>query len=414
MSIFKLFRFILSALLTSFVLIGVALSITLEDEPLHALDWQPDVYLARDLFKKTADAAQQNLDLNFNQLEVNHALNSILNRYFNSNTQITFEPNNSANVDTSIKLTRVFMGKYLNIRFKLNNHDGGLRITHLKIGKLPLHPIIANFLINVTLQHSMLKHYYLLAKQHIQTIQIAHQAVNIHYQIDTLTTHYDTSSNHIDASILNFYQQQLEQIVSQHNPNQRLSLAELLQPLFKLAYERTTVENAIKENIAIIYAVSAYVNDNEIPFYVPIKTLHSSQYQYPVFLYKRTDQAKHFMLSATLTCTGGAQLADILGQEKELRDAQSSSGFSFIDIGADRAGMKFTEQAIRTPKEFQKNMAEIKDYSSFMPNVLDLPEKLTHAQFTRQFDSINSKAYKKLIQEIDTRIEALPIYPKKH
>lgn len=398
-------------LLTLLMIMVLVTSIVLEDAPINALDWQPDIYLARELFKKTADAAQQNLDLNFNQLELNHALNSILNRYFKSNTQISFQSNNTASVKTAIKLTRILAGQFLNISFELYNHNNGLNINHLKIGKLPIHPIITNFLVNITLQHSRLKHYYLLAKQHIKTIQIIDQTVNIHYQIDTLTTHYDANSNHIDASTLGFYQQELEQIVSQHNPNQRLSLAELLQPLFKLAYERSTVDNAIKENIAIIYAVSAYVNDNEIPFYIPIKTLHISQHQYPVYLYKRTDQAKHFMLSATLTCTGGAQLADILGQEKELRDAQSSSGFSFIDIAADRAGMKFTERAIRAPRELQKTMAEIRDYSSFMPNVLDLPEKLTHAQFTRQFDSINSKAYKKLIQEIDTRIEALPIYP---
>lgn len=415
MSASKLFRLFLNGAIAILILSVMLLIAMLDTAPENALQWRSDVHLARNLFKKTADAAQSNKDLNFNEVELNHALNSILNRYLRSITIIKFAADDSAEVKVTLQLPKKLSHFYINGQFRLINKDTGLGVEQLRIGKLSINKAVADVLINYVLKHSMLKHYYLLAKEHIQAIQIYNQQLNIHYQINTLKSHYNAIANSIDAETLRYYQQQIENIVSQHNPHQRLSLAGLLQPLFNQARLRSTPETAITENIAIIFAVTAYVNSNEIPFYLPIKAIAFSSYQFPVYLFKRTDQAKHFTLSAALTSTGGAQLADILGQEKELRDAQSISGFSFIDIAADRAGMKFTEQAIRSPQEaleFQKIMSEIKDYSSFMPDVHDLPEKLTHAQFTSQYDSISSKAYKQLIQEIDNRIEALPIYPK--
>ena len=415
MNVSTLFIFLLRSFAALFILAAFLWTLLVDTAPINALNWQPNVYLARELFKKTADAAQRNHDLTFNQVELNHAVNSMLNRFVKSISKITLNPNDSANFEVTLQLPKKLSDYYINIRFTLVNKANVLTVSDLYISSLPISQTLADLLINYTLEHSVLKHYYLLAMEHIQTIQIRQQQLVIRYQINTLKTHYDVAANPISPETLSYYQQQIDQVVSQHNPGQRLSLAELMQPLFKQAYRRSTLQSAINENIAIIFVVAAYVNSNEIPFYLPIKALQFSSKVYPVFLYKRSDQAKHFMLSAALTSTGGAQLADILGQEKELRDAQSSSGFSFIDLAADRAGMKFTEQAIRTPqeaRELQKKMAEIKNYASFMPDVQDLPEKLTHAEFTRRYDSINSKVYKDQIQNIDDRIEALSLYPK--
>jgi hypothetical protein len=415
MNVPKLFKFAPNGLAVLLIVLAFLWTLIVDTAPTNEINWQPNVFLARELFKKTADAAQHNQDLTFNQVELNHAVNSTLNRYIRSIAKITFKANNTADFEVSLQLPKYLSNYYINFRFEITNRANSLNVSNLSINHLPINHTITDLLINYTLEHSVLKHYFLLAMEHIQSIQIREQQLVIRYQINTLTTHYNAATNNIDANVLSFYQQQIEQIVSKHNPSQRLSLAELMQPLFKQAYQRSTLQSAINENIAIIFVIAAYVNSNEIPFYLPIKALQFSVNTYPVFLYKRSDQAKHFMLSAALTSTGGAQLADVLGQEKELRDAQSSSGFSFIDLAADRAGMKFSEQALRSPQDaraLQKTMSEIKDYASFMPNVQDLPEKLTQAKFTQQYDSINSKAYKDQIQMIDNRIEALAIYPK--
>jgi hypothetical protein len=409
---FFLLRSLIIALVGLLLAASLLLSQLIDNSPKKPLDWQPNQQLAREIFIKVSEQSKTKQDLTLNKAELNHILNSLLNRYLKSTTLVTLQDNDVAIVETSLQLPKKLYGFFLNIRFELHNDQKGLALRQLRIGNLPIHPAITNRIVNHLLQHSFLRHYHRLGVQHIQTIQIKNHLLVASYEINTKAPGL-VNANNIDPALLYFYQQQLDLVTSKHDPKWRLSLAELFSPLFKIAYKRTALKEAITENIAIIYAVSAYVNANEMPFYLAINQPLTNKHLYPVFLYKRTDQAKHFMLSAALTTSGGVQLADVMGQEKELRDAQTKSGFSFIDLAADRAGMRFSEQATRSPetaKKLQRMMADIKDYRTFMPDVQDLPEKLTQSQFNQRFDGVGSKPYKALLQQIDERIMALPIY----
>ena len=51
----------------------------------------------------------------------------------------------------------------------------------------------------------------------------------------------DLLSNNINGNALVFYQKRLDQVIRNHDRSWRLSLAELLQPLFLLAYQRSTL-----------------------------------------------------------------------------------------------------------------------------------------------------------------------------
>ena len=214
----------------------------------------------------------------------------------------------------------------------------------------------------------------------------------------------------IDSLRLDFI---ITEVINNHDPEWRLSLAELFQPLFKLAYRRSTLKTAIKENRILIFTVNSYVNKSEILPYLPRNVTARPRRNYPVFLYKRIDMAKHFVASATLTVTGGGHWANMIGLEKELSDARSGSGFSFIDLAGDRAGMRFGRMAISSPKnarKLQKYMSQIKDYTAFMPDMRDLPENMSRKQFKKKFYSVYTPQYQKMLQEIDARINALPLY----
>lgn len=425
-------RLFLRSLGLSFSILALAivalLYLTIDPAPAIPLAWKPDSQLAKELFKKTAANVQRNQNLELNEAELNHAINSIVNRYLRSNTHITLTEKDTAIGKIAIQLPAGLLSGFINIDFSLQNHVDGLTVTSLTLGRLDVSNQLTDSLIHLLLKHSVLKHYYFLALQHVKSVQIHQQQLEVSYVFNSLAEGFQSlASEQLAAGNVRpeklsttpenlvFFQQKLAEVIKHHNPTTRLSIADLLRPLFDVAYRHSAESTAISDNIAIIYVVSAYVNNNEIPFYIPLKESLPAAQIYPVFLYKRTDQAKHFMLSAALTTTGGPHLADILGQEKELRDAFSSSGFSFVDLAADRAGMKFSERATASPKdakELQRIMAQIQDYSAFMPATQDLPEKLSNAQFTERFDSINSKAYRRLLQTIDDRIEALPIYPK--
>lgn len=409
---FFLLRLIFIALIGLVLTIVLLLSQLLDTSPNKPLDWQANPRLAREIFVKVSEQSKTKQDLTLDKAELNHILNSLLNRHLDSSTAITLEDDNHAVTETALQLPKKFFGYYLNIHFEVHNRDQGLKLTHLKIGRVPIPQVITDRIVNHLLLHSFLRHYYHLGEQHIKTIQIKNHLLVASYEINAKTPGL-VNANDINPALLTFYQQQIEQLTRKHDAKWRLSLADLFSPLFKIATKHSALKDAITENVAILYAVSAYVNANEMPFYLDIKQPANLEHLYPVFLYKRTDQAKHFMLSAVLTTSGGIKLADVMGQEKELRDAQTKSGFSFIDLAADRAGMRFSEQATRSPesaKALQVFMADIKDYAAFMPDVHDLPEKLTQSQFTQRYDVVGSTAYKAALQQIDDRINALPIY----
>jgi len=135
--------------------------------------------------------------------------------------------------------------------------------------------------------------------------------------------------------------------------------------LFELAYQRSSLDNAIEENRTAIFAINDYVNKQGASnlLFTPTSKPATEQ-QYSAFLYKRIDLAQHFIGSAALTASINKQVAQVVGEEKELSDAQQGgSGFSFIDLAADKAGMRFGEMATSSPenaRNMQKAMSRIK------------------------------------------------------
>jgi hypothetical protein len=274
----------------------------------------------------------------------------------------------------------------------------------------------AAFVIDTIIQHSSLNEYFILATRPIKAVKIEGQQLTITYfpNKDTLLQARNFLTHTGDNSTLNIYQQKLAEIVAEHDPAWRLSLAELLRPLFELAYQRSTLETAIDENRVAIATINEYVNKQESQklLAIPDNSTVSGQ-QYAAFLYKRIDLAQHFIGSATLTASVNKQAAQIAGVEKELSDAQGGSGFSFIDLTADKAGTRFGELAVSSPesaRRMQKAMSEIKDYSDFMPDPRDLPEHMNEAEFKQRFESVNSPVYQEISRQIDDRISAMPIY----
>ena len=86
-----------------------------------------------------------------------------------------------------------------------------------------------------------------------------------------------------------------------------------------------------------------------------------------VLLGGRDDLARHFSISAALAATMDTPLADAVGLYKELEDARpGGSGFSFVDLAADRAGARLGALAVggaaeqeRLQRRLQENCPHI-------------------------------------------------------
>ncbi len=349
-----------------------------------------------------------------NEKDLNIAASYILKPFVNAYSKISLGAD-KINFTFSIKLPNNLLGNYVNINFALFKQQDFPQIRNLSFGKLAIADEFAGPVIENIIKHSQLNQYFILLGKHLKGIAIKPDQIVI--------TYFMTPASYIEAqnfllahaeksNLFAVYQRKLNDVLRTHNRRTRLSLADLLKPLFQLASQRSTPETAIEENRAIIYIVSAYVNSREL-----FKFLSYDRRRRPiiyrVYLYGRTDLAQHFMALAAITSSGSTYLAHLLGLEKEIFDSKKGSGFSFVDLAADRAGMYFGKMATSSSEnalKFQKAMAEIENYRAFMPEARDLPERMDEKEFKARFQSVYSPTYQSVLRKIDARIKASPLY----
>ncbi len=416
-----LFRIPLYCLIALVILCAMLVFFGVGDKPELEVGWSPtrdDLVRAKKILHEGSKTKPDEIGIiELSEADLNLAGNYLLNRYSKSAVNLELK-NDELRFNVTMTLPNKSLGKYLNVSFRLGNVEGSDLpvITKFKAGKLLLPAKLAAFVIDTVIQHSSLNEYFILATRPIKAVRIDDQKLSITYfpNKDTLIQARNFLTHTGDNSTLNIYQQKLADIVAKHDPAWRLSLADLLRPLFELAYQRSTLETAIDENRMAIATINEYVNKQETQklLSTPDATATSGQ-QYAAFLYKRIDLAQHFIGSAALTVSINKQVAQIAGEEKELSDAQGGSGFSFIDLAADKAGTRFGEMAISSPesaRRMQKAMSGIKDYSDFMPDPRDLSEHMNADEFKQRFESVNSPIYQEVLKQIDARIEATPIY----
>lgn len=329
------------------------------------------------------------------QADLNLAANYLLNRYFQSAIKIELV-HQKVRCNVALKLPKNALANYFNVSFRLGSESDETlpRIAKFKVGKLLLPAKFAGWVLDSAIRYSFLNEYFILATSPIQRVEISDTAVTLFYETNSPNRLTNVESREI-------YQQKIAEVIAQHNPKFRLSLADLLKPIFELALQRSTTENAIEENRSAIFALNDYVNSIEDPQLKP-------------FLYKRADLAQHFTGAAALTASMNSRVANALGEVKELSDAQTGgSGFSFIDLAADKAGSRFGELAVLSPESalrIQKLTAQIHDYRDFMPDPRDLPEHMSENVFKKLFESTQSPTYLRLANLIDKRIAAIPLY----
>lgn len=416
-------RILLYCCIVFIILSAMLVFFAVGDKPDLEVGWSPtrdDLIRAKKILHEGSKTKPDAIGIiELTEADLNLAGNYLLNRYCKSAVHIELK-NNKLRFTVTMTLPENGLGKYLNISFRLgNSEDNGLPvITKFKTGKLLLPARLAAFVIDTVIQYSSLNEYFILATRPIKAVKVDGKKLTITYfpNKDTLIQARNFLTHTSNHSIQNIYQQKLADIVAKHDAEWRLSLAELLRPLFELAYQRSTLDTAIDENRIVISTINDYVNQQETKKLLSVSDATPTTQQYSAFLYKRIDLAQHFIGSAALTASVSKQAAQIAGVEKELSDAQGGSGFSFIDLAADKAGTKFGELATSSPenaRKMQKAMSEIKDYSDFMPDPRDLPEHMNEADFKQRFGSVNSPDYQKISTEIDERIAATRIYNTK-
>jgi hypothetical protein len=126
----------------------------------------------------------------------------------------------------------------------------------------------------------------------------------------------------------------------------------------------------------------------------------------------RDDLRRHFAVSAGLDAATFGTAAFGMGELKELLDSNlGGSGFSFDDMAADAAGVRFARTFLASPPEAWAGLAaRIADEAAVLPSLAGLPRGLTADEFRARYGGLDSAAYAALVDEIDRRVEALPLH----
>ena len=120
----------------------------------------------------------------------------------------------------------------------------------------------------------------------------------------------------------------------------------------------------------------------------------------------RDDLRRHFAVSAALHAASEAGTAFAIGEMKELMDiGGGGSGFSFDDLMADRAGIRFAEGLYAGgPSDWIALADRLTGDAALLPDPQDLPSGLSRMAFRSVYGSLDSPAYKRMVAAIDARI----------
>jgi hypothetical protein len=187
----------------------------------------------------------------------------------------------------------------------------------------------------------------------------------------------------------------------------------LLQTVFAPMPATTTRPAAVEHNRAAILALGIALGHERLARYAGLER-HSELVRAAVAvragttLRGREDWVRHYCLSAALAVVEHAVISDAGGLLKEELDALThGSGFSFGDLAADRAGVRFTRAATYSEPAALAMQARLQNgyaAADFFPPAADWPERLTLEQFRRAYGGVGTQRYRHTVRAIDTRL----------
>lgn len=409
-----------------FLIIAVAVPLAAASVLYLAIDLEPTVRRAAEITPSNIERAKQVLDQNdprklrtgsrrsitLNQQDLDVAANYLAHFYANGGARLILN-NRKAELAASLRPPQIPVIFYFNVTAKLTGGSPLPRLDELRVGRLVIPGLIADWLMTQTMVQLLGKEAVDAAVQTIKQVDLKQGQLNVVYQWssnlpETLRRAAFTVD---DQERLRTYQERLT-LISNAPKNKNVSLAELLVALFELAEVRSRQGNPVAENRAVILVLALYANGKPLGTILPAAKDWPRPTKQTVTLDGRDDLSKHFIVSAAIAAKAGAPLSDAVGVYKEIEDSRGGSGFSFNDIAADRAGTRLGEYAANPAlaQKVQRQLSAGVGEKDIMPKTADLPEFMPEKEFLRRYGGVDAPPYKKMMAEIERRVAALPLY----
>ncbi|TKB43421.1 hypothetical protein [Thalassotalea mangrovi] len=206
-------------------------------------------------------------------------------------------------------------------------------------------------------------------------------------------------------------------------PKRDKSLLYFLKHQFSEATKNSLAQGrrAVEENRDAMMALALYFGSNKFALVTGKMQPLSRQQQVmrnnhkrSITLLKRNDLQKHFIYSMALQLLSDANAGFALGEFKELLDSNSGgSGFSFVDLYADRAGTRLAQYATQnesSARAIQQTFAEMENEDQLIPFPRDLPEGIDAERFSVDYVNTQSPSYRQMLALIDEQLSSLHFY----
>lgn len=325
----------------------------------------------------------------------------------------------------TLELPKNPAGRFLNVNFGLLPSRHGLQLSHVVVGKVNLPPGVLLPIIRRGLDATLGEGSGETILSTVSSVAFSEREMTLAYSPGT-----DRSKEIIskiarseqlridDPERVQIYFGRLQQIATELRGGY-LPLTRYIAPIFELAASRSNNDgsDAVIENKSAILALALYFGDTRLRdlFGDNAKNYFSGSRlgSHNVSLSGRHDLVQHYLTSAGLQIAAGVDVANAIGEFKEIADTlRGGSGFSFSDIAADRAGVTLAEQAVdkNHAQRLQAILAGAKTEDVFFPDISGLPDNMTQSEFERRYGDVESQQYKQLMAEIERRIAQLPAY----
>jgi len=398
------------------LLIAIVIFLFLQQQPLvtnavllnHSDITRAKIIIKRNDPRRLREGQQKSVTISGKDLSL--ALNHLSSRVINGGVEAKLS-NQIINIHGTSILPNNPIGKFLNVKLTLAEERQQLTVKKLSIGNVEIPSFIIQDLICFYTESKQGSQIAAITNM-LQSVQVTRNKVHLSYiwQSNALKQFKDIVFNEHEQATLLAHQNHLAKITNTLSKNHKYSFTVLLEPMFRYAAKRSDNNDPIEENRALLIVLAAYINGHPLKGITDSTRIKTRGLK--LYLQNRSDFVQHFTVSAGLTVTAGNTLADAIGLFKEYEDKKGSSGFSFTDIAADRAGVRLAKLATASnagAKRIQKLMSTGLTESVFMPKSNDLPENITTAIFQSKYQNGRGRNYQKIINTIEQRINTLTI-----
>lgn len=368
--------------------------------------------------------SRQTVQITANEQDLNRVLHLVERAFPRFNGRIDIQRNELSFL-ASYRLPDNPFGSFVNLRIGLPTSPSGVAISRMSVGDLPIDGDFALAVSRWALDLLLGDDQGTSLISAIRSVLIAGDRIYVAVRpplnlksrlrsaVQRLKELRDVYRPLGDPEVVARYYRRMIETSDRLGPQTASSLSPYLKDLFELAYQRSNKSKAAEENAQAILALAIYLGDPRLELLIgsvrPESEASPRTAPIIVRLAGRHDLMLHFIVSAGLKVLANSGISFTAGEFKELLDSVGRSGFSFADLAADRAGLRFAALATEaaTARHVQQLLRQTIDETTYFPDIVGLPEGISQQEFEKTYGDVDSAMYRSRLDEIDRRIEAL-------